>query len=276
MKLLRILTIAFFLSLTTLLQAQQQFIIQSKYLSVADTSWYFIPQGEAAIENEKLPALILLHGHGGDFRTWNEITPLQTLANKHHIIIICPDGLTDSWYLNSPIQDNSQWEHFFTQDFLPYLRKNLNIDTNSIFIDGLSMGGHGAMYLFLKHPQWFLAAGSTSGTLNLHASSLKNQSLSQKLGPYNENLTRFTKFSALGLLENLKGTRKPFIFDCGNKDRLLAANIEFKTQCDRLDLNCFFFSMPGGHNAEYWKESLQWHLIFFEKILESKSSNSLH
>ena len=34
-------------------------------------------------------------------------------------------------------------------------------------ISGLSMGGHGALYLALRHPEVFGAAGSMSGVLNL-------------------------------------------------------------------------------------------------------------
>jgi S-formylglutathione hydrolase FrmB len=40
-------------------------------------------------------------------------------------------------------------------------------DRKGRFITGLSMGGHGAMYLSAKHPELFSAAGSMSGVADM-------------------------------------------------------------------------------------------------------------
>lgn len=246
--------------------AQDIFVVKTTYLANADTSYVFFPKKKQTFIEQKTPIVIMLHGYGGDYKQWNNITDLQSYANKYNIIIVCPDGGKDSWYLNSPKKRESQFESFFIKDYLPYLKENLSIDTNGIFITGLSMGGHGAMYLFLRHHELFASAGSTSGVLDLNASGLKYSSLSNCLGQYETNKEIFNNYSSINLLQNIKFTNKPIIFDCGNKDHLYAANNAFKEKCDSLYINTFYFSSPGRHNRMYWKESIAWHFEFFDKI----------
>ena len=50
-----------------------------------------VPQ--QAINNQKCPALYLLHGYGGDARTWFNIKPeLKDMADRDGTFIVCPDG----------------------------------------------------------------------------------------------------------------------------------------------------------------------------------------
>ena len=246
--------------------SQQQFVLKSTYLSSPDTSYVFLPKTTIAFPLEKYPMVILLHGYGGDYKQWNSIIDLQSIADKYNCIIACPDGLKDSWYFDSPVQNDSKFESFFIEEYLPYIKENFKIDTNGIFISGLSMGGHGALYLFLRNPDLFASAGSSSGTLDLSASSQKYHSLSNKLGEYDENKARFDEYSVLNNLNKIKFTNKPIIFDCGNKDHLYACNQEFKSICDSLYINAFYFSFPGRHNRAYWKESILWHFEFFNRV----------
>jgi S-formylglutathione hydrolase FrmB len=226
----------------------------------------FLPINNSNLFGEKLPLVILLHGYGGDYSQWNKIVDLQSLANKYNCIIACPDGQKDSWYFDSPIQRGSKFETFFLTQYLPYLKENFKVDTNGVFITGLSMGGHGALYLFLRHPELFASAGSTSGTLDLNYSSLKYSSLSDKLGEYNEHKDRFDSYSCINNLDKIKFTEKPIIFDCGNLDHLYQANKRFKQRCDSMRVNAFYFSFPGRHNRMYWKKSIEYHFIYFNRI----------
>ncbi|MCK5847345.1 MAG: prolyl oligopeptidase family serine peptidase [Bacteroidales bacterium] len=257
-----------FWNLTT--NAQKTFVVETNYLPHADTSMVFYPKQNHTFIKQNTPIVIMLHGYGGDYKQWSKITDLQSYANKYNCIIVCPDGGKDSWYFDSPIQRNSKFESFFINDYLPYLKENLTIDTNGIFITGLSMGGHGAMYLFLRHHELFASAGSTSGVLDLNASGLKYSSLSNKIGEYETSKGLFDKYSSINLLENIKFSEKAIIFDCGNKDHLYQANKDFKDRCDSLYINAFYYSFPGRHNRKYWKESIAWHFEFFNKTYNNK------
>ncbi len=255
-----------FLLNSAVVNAQHQFVVPTSRLVSADTSWLFIPHKANAFQQKKFPIIIMLHGYGGNYKQWNNIVDLQKYADKYQVYIVCPDGLKDSWYFDSPTQANSQFESFFIKEYLPYIKANFPIDTQAVFITGLSMGGYGAMYLFLRHPDLFASAGSTSGVLDLNASSLKYSSLSDKLGEYPAFKKRFDAFSPINLLQNIKFSDKPIIFDCGNRDHLYQANKAFKAACDSLYINAFYFSFPGRHNRLYWRKSIYWHFVFFNRI----------
>jgi len=266
-----ILSLLFTIALNFRIQAQSQFVLKSKYIKSADTSWVFMPKDMDFMSNN-LPVIIMLHGYGGNYKQWNSIINLQEYADKYHFIIVCPDGLKDSWYFDSPIQKDSKFETFFIDEYLPYLKDNYPIDSEGIFITGLSMGGHGAMYLFLRHTDIFASAGSTSGVLDLNYSGLKYSSLSNKLGEYDKSADKFNEFSSIHYLDNTKfGTAHPIIFDCGNKDHLYQANKNFKAKCDSLSVNAFYFSFPGRHNRKYWKKSIPWHFEFFNRVYMNKA-----
>jgi len=265
-KLIHFIGVIIFLSIGFKSTAQDIFIVQTDHLPNADTSIIYYPKQRQTFIEQKTPIVVMLHGYGGNYKQWSKITNLQSYANEYNCIIVCPDGGKQSWYFDSPIKQESKFESFFIEDYLPYLKENLSIDTNGIFITGLSMGGHGAMYLFLRHPELFASAGSTSGVLDLNASGLKYSSLSNYLGEYDTNKARFDNHSSINLLKNIKFTEKPIIFDCGNKDHLYQANKAFKEKCDSLYIKAFYFSFPGRHNRTYWKESIHWHFEFFNRI----------
>ena len=49
------------------------------------------------------PAIYLLHGYGGNAKTWIGIKPnLPQIADEKGIIFVCPDG-KNSWYWDSPL-----------------------------------------------------------------------------------------------------------------------------------------------------------------------------
>ncbi|RYD69856.1 MAG: esterase, partial [Sphingobacteriales bacterium] len=124
--------------------AQKQVLFTSKNLPVADTVWVFTPKN--ITKKDKVPAVFLLHGFGGNYKQWNNIMDAQKYADEYGYILICPDGLIKSWYLNSPVKADWQYENFFFDELLPKIKKDYPVDTANIFITGLSMGGHGALW----------------------------------------------------------------------------------------------------------------------------------
>lgn len=252
------------------LNAQHLFVIKTQLLEYPDTVVYYLPKSYSSTNSTNYPVVFMLHGYGGDFRQMGHILNLQAVADYYNFIIVCPDGQKDSWYFDSPKQRDSEYETFFFKDLLPYVKDEFKVDSSAIFITGLSMGGHGALYLFLRHPNRFAAAGSTSGVVDLNASSLKYSSLSDRLGEYNQQQERFNNYSAIHLLERIKYTDKAIIFDCGNGDHLYEANKNFKEACDSLHINAFYFSFPGRHNSAYWAKSLPLHFRFFHQIYLSE------
>lgn len=245
-------------------QAQEQLVYASKNLPKPDTTWVFKPKNYK--KTEKLPIIFLLHGYSGNYKQWHNIMDAQKYADDYNFIIVCPDGLFSSWYLNSPVKADWQYENFFFDELYPDIKNKYAGDEKNIFISGLSMGGHGAFYLFIKRPELFSGAGSTSGGIRL-ADSFGKFGLGDLLGNPPANSDLWQRYSVYANIDKLKGNPKPLIFDCGADDFFYAANNQLKQKCDELKLNATYISQPGAHNKAYWAKSIKQQFEFFKKQL---------
>ena len=120
---------------------------------------------EQALAGNSCPTLYLLHGHGGNAFTWPTIKPeLPQMADRDGIIVVCPDGEA-SWYWDSPLRPESQFETFVARELTAWIDSRYPTikDRKGRAITGLSMGGHGSLWLSFRHKDLFGAAGSTSG-----------------------------------------------------------------------------------------------------------------
>lgn len=245
--------------------AQEQLVLKAATLPAADTVLIFTPQGYDPTA-KAYPAVIMLHGWSGNYKQWDNIMNAQQYADEYGFIIICPDGLKDSWYINSPKKKNSQYEDFFFKYLLPAVKQKYRIDAANLFITGLSMGGHGALYLFARRPDLFRSAGSTSGVMDLRTSSDK-YGLKAVLGDLGTQQVDWIRYSVLGSLDKLATARKEFIFDCGTEDQLYSLNNELRLKCDELNIPATYISQPGSHDKAYWKKSIRAHFEFFQGLV---------
>lgn len=252
--------------------AQQQWILKSEYLSNPDTVLIFKPK--TYDENTKYPLVYLLHGYSENYKQWSQTTDLQKLSDEYGFIIVTPEGFT-SYYINSPINKDSQYEDFFFKDLVPKVHQSFNIDDKNIFISGLSMGGYGALRYFILHHEYFNTAGSTSGALEIDYPNFKKVSqqfwgtnrmtddLIKNLG--NPTTDNWNKYSISVLLKQNSNFNKPFIFDCGTDDILYSNSEDLKLLTDSLKIPTTFISQPGNHNTEYWKNSIEHHFVYFQQ-----------
>ena len=54
------------------------------------------------------------------------------------------------------------------------------------------------------------------------------------------------------------------IFDCGMDDFFLEANRAIKREMDYRNIPHTYIERPGGHNWDYWREAVQYQLLFFD------------
>lgn len=231
------------------------------------------PDSYSKKKNGPYPVLYLLHGYSGNFSNWLKVPPqkdlLQTMANKYQLIIVTPDGGYSSWYFDSPLDKESQYETFITKELLTVVDESYRTiqNKNGRFISGLSMGGHGALYLAARHPELYLAAGSMSGSVNIAAIDREKllQSIEAVLGAKPANEERFRNHSILHMLPQLKQSGLNFIIDCGVDDFLIEDNRELHLQMVTNKIPHEYTERPGSHTWAYWGNALEHHLLFFQK-----------
>ncbi len=245
---------------------QDFLVIKSSLIPMPDSVLIYRPSN---IPDKKLPMIILLHGWHQNYKYWDEVTGgLQEFSDKYDFVIACPDGLSDSWYVDSPVNPEMKVESFFVKELIPKLIDTYNVDEKNIFICGLSMGGHGAMYLFLKHQDIFKSAGSLSGTLDITAFP-NSKSMLNAFGKIEDNPDNWNRNSCYYLLDSLKGKDKEIIFDCGTEDFLYNVNKRFYEKCLDLKIKATFISQPGIHRIGYWQKTFQNHFRFFNRLVQT-------
>ena len=264
-KLITFLFLFFFVSS----QAQKEYVLESEFLSKKDTVWAFIP--ENVKDENKFPTIILLHGYSGNYRQWDKLLNLQKMADEYGFIFVCPDGLYNSWYIDVPNNAGQRYESYFFNTLFPWMINELPVDQDRLFIDGLSMGGHGAIRFFLQRPHLFKAAGSTSGVLDLRCSGLRKTDLKKKLGAYNANVWK--DYTAIGQIGKQNIGNTPMIIDCGLQDHLLDCNRDFVKVGRKAGYNITYIEKNGKHNGKYWKNTFYLHLAFYSKVLDTKRNS---
>jgi S-formylglutathione hydrolase FrmB len=249
-------------------KAQKQHVLTSDYIAKNDTLWVFTPSDYHVLTDKKYPVIYLLHGWSGNYHQWNDITDCQKYADRYGFIIVCPDGLYDSWYFNSPAIKESQFSDFFFYDLMPFIASTYRVETKNVFITGLSMGGHGALYLFAQKPELFRSAGSLSGVLDL-TDWWDTYAINTYLGIKNKEsgLDQLKNFSVKGNIENIARSGKEIIFSCGSSDPFFGINNDFKQKCDDLKINATYISGPGAHDYPYWKSAIGFQFVFFSDRL---------
>jgi len=225
------------------------------------------------------PVMYLLHGAYGHFSDWLKNTPnkklVQNLSDQYNIIIVMPEGETFSFYLDSPVNNGSQFETFITQEVIQKVDKTYRTisNRNGRVITGLSMGGHGALYLSTKHPDLFCAAGSMSGAVDM-STMLNRESSAQVVklmqpvfGDKSDNSEMYAQYAVLGMLDKIKANKLPLIIDCGVDDFLIEPNRELHRRLVYNKVDHDYTERLGAHTWDYWENSLPFHVLFFNKIL---------
>lgn len=216
------------------------------------------------LQEEQYPVLYLLHGAYGCYSDWPTRTNLDDMASDYGVIIVCPDG-QDSWYFDSPIDPKMQFETFISKELVDYVDNNYRtIPTPGMrAITGLSMGGHGALFVGFRHPDVFHSCGSMSGGVNI-CHFPDNWHIKDRLGEYKSNQQLWESHSVIGLVENLKPGQNITIDD-GVNDIFINENNALHEALLKKGIAHDYTVRPGEHTWSYWTNSLDFQILFFSK-----------
>jgi len=213
--------------------------------------------------------LYLLHGAEGCYSDWSKKADLQRLANSYNVIIVCPDG-QDSWYFDSPIDPKMQFETYVSQELVTYIDSHYRTCANRYMraITGLSMGGHGALFLAFRHPDVFWSCGSMSGNMDI-TQFTDRWHIRARLGEYEQNPQRWSDHAVCNQLQRVKDSPlKPaqnIIIDDGLNDIFIKNNIALHDKMVEMGIDHEFTVRPGRHSWTYWVNALDYHMLFFSK-----------
>jgi S-formylglutathione hydrolase FrmB len=251
---------------------------------------------------DRYPVLYLLHGYSGNYTSWSRHNA-QGQARAYDLIVVMPDG-GNSWFANWAESEDGQknaWEDCIIKDLIGHVDATYRtIPTREgRAINGLSMGGYGALMLGLRHPDLFCSIGSHSGALSFakqvgdrlrsgEAATKKKDArkLSDAPNPaigiegFSSQVERTPKgklfatpeqadaYDPFKIVLTVPKEKLPHLYiDCGTEDGLLKSSQEFAKVLMENKVPFTYAESAGGHNGAYWSRevghsiAVQYHIL---------------
>ncbi len=241
--------------------------------------------------DRRYPVLYLLHGYSQDYTAWHRLgAPWH--ARGRGLIVVMPDA-GNSFYVNWAVSNDGgkhNWEDYFIKDLIPHVDANYRTlaSRNGRAINGLSMGGYGALVLGLRNPELFISIGSHSGALgfarrlckeledNGQASYGSDRSrLSTEpreridMEDFDSQLERMPDAQMFTTTEDCEAhdpfklvlevprEKLPHIYvDCGTEDGLFGSSNEFARLLLEHKIPLTYAQSPGAHRGAYWAREI--------------------
>lgn len=218
----------------------------------------------------RFPVLYFLHGLNGNEGEYEKrgvaaaVDKLRESGKIGEMIVVSPAG-GNSFYLNS--KSGVRYENAIIKDLIPHIEKTYRTfgKPSGRAIQGLSMGGFGAMMLAFKHPEMFSSVTAHSSALfaelpKATGTDRRSQFLARMVGnlfgePPDDQF--FKANNPTDLAETnaaaIKKAGLKIYFDVGEQDRygFQDSNKLLDERLTKAGLTHEFHLFPGGHGWEY-------------------------
>ncbi|MBO0951556.1 esterase family protein [Fibrella sp. HMF5405] len=221
-------------------------------------------------DGKELPVLYLLHGYGGNYSDWpKKVAGLGKAADTYQMIVVCPDGNVGSWYFDSPADPSFRYETYVADELVSWVDNHYKTIKNRSgrAITGLSMGGHGALYLAFRHQNVFGAAGSMSGGVDIRPFP-NNWDMAKRLGAYSQFPERWEQNTVINLLYLLTPGALSLIIDCGTEDFFFRVNNNLHEKLLERNIAHDYITRPGAHNWTYWNNAVIYQMLFMRTYFD--------
>jgi S-formylglutathione hydrolase FrmB len=218
----------------------------------------------------KFPVLYFLHGmngNEGEFENRGVAAAINKLREDGKIgemIIVAPGG-KNSFYLNA--KNGEQYEDAIIKDLIPHVEKTYRTagTRDGRAIQGISMGGYGALVLAFKHPEMFSSVTAHCAAIftelpNTSGTDRRGQFLARLVGsifgePADQAFFHANNPMDLAVTNAalLKKSAMKIYFDVGDQDRygFTQPNKDFAERLTKAGVAHEFHVFPGGHGWEY-------------------------
>lgn len=224
---------------------------------------------------QSFPVLYLLHGASDNNNTWLVRTPIGELVDIHQFIVVCPDAGM-SWYFDSPDDPNSQYETFVSSDLVKYIdgHYRTRADRGSRATLGNSMGGHGALFLGIRHSNVFGVAAGMSGGYDLRPFTTK-WDIAKRIGTFQAYPDRWEQLSIVNVARSLKNRQIALSFECGVGDFFIDNNRALHNLLLEMKIDHDYTERPGVHGWVYWRPNLKYQCQFISERFKEAAAGPI-
>jgi S-formylglutathione hydrolase FrmB len=253
-----------------------------------------LPPSYKVDAKRRYAVLYFLHGmfgNEGEFERRGVAAKIASLRDQGLIgefIIVAPAG-GNSFYLNA--KNGVRYEDAIIQDLIPHIEKTYRVigTRDGRAIQGISMGGWGALMLAFKHPEMFSSVTTHSAALFAElphptGNDRRSQFMLQIIGnifgtPPDEEFFRSVNPMYLAEVNAaaIKKSGLKIYFDCGEQDRygFQESNKQFDERLTKLGIAHDFHLYPGNHGWEYMISVADHSYAFLWKNFKTDSKAAL-
>jgi enterochelin esterase-like enzyme len=206
---------------------------------------------------DRYPVLYLLHGAGGDERTWADRQRANVILDNliadgalEPLVVVMPYGYTtrleEGQRRRGPADYKTDMEEFavdFINDLIPHVESRYRVlaDREHRAIAGLSMGGGQSLAIGLSHPEMFTAVAGFSSAMQI---------------ANNPDWGGVDMEAVLANAEKINESLDLLWVGCGTGDTLFNVNKTFSEQLTEHGVEHTFRVTLGGHTPEVWSRYL--------------------
>lgn len=217
----------------------------------------YLPPGYS-INPGRYPVLYLLHGAGGDQRTWVDRQQANVILDNliaegrlEPLVVVMPYNYTRrlpaGQRRGGPADYKPDMEEFvvdFFEDLMPLVesRYKVEADASHRAIAGLSMGGGQSLAIGLTRPEMFSAVAGFSSAMQIANSP---------------DWGGIDMAAALARADTINEHLDLLWVGCGTDDSLFAVNQSFSAQLTAAGIEHVFRVTGGGHTPEVWRRYLR-------------------
>lgn len=244
----------------------------------------FVPP-QARDKAVRLPVLFWLSGLTCTEENFITKAGAQKIAAELGLVIVAPDtsprgpgvpddpdgaydlGLGAGFYVNAtraPWHMHYQMEDYITRELMGVIKGQFPVDMNAIGIFGHSMGGHGALTLYLKHRSLYRSCTAFAPIVAPSSVPWGKKALTAYLGP---DESAWRNADAVALLTDRGPTQTSILIDQGTEDPFLEDQLKpqlFAQAAQNTGQSVRLRMQPGydhSYNfiATFMEDHLRWH-----------------
>jgi enterochelin esterase-like enzyme len=237
--------------------AVQNFDYRSDSLDRDRQAVVYLPPGYEG-SSERYPVLYLLHGAGGDERTWIDRQKANVILDNliadgrlAPLVVVMPYGYTkrleEGQRRRGAADYKTDMEEFavdFVEDLVPQVESRYRVQADQAHraIAGLSMGGGQSLAIGLTHPEMFSAVAGFSSAMQI---------------ANNPDWGGIDMEAALADAKKINENLDLLWVGCGTEDTLFKVNKAFSEQLTQHGIEHTFRVTLGKHEPVVWSRYLR-------------------